>query len=527
MSNERGDQESTAATSSGASDWLDESIAFLAADLDVGLGAYGWLQASAEEEQQQGIDSMVAETRLPPTTTILPQSGLGPVSTSVASSPVASPGEFGQPRKRKSPQHSSQHYPVGGGPELDSGGTSSSRKPSKKGSAKPGAASLGWDARWAEQLLNPCAVAIEAGNLPRAQHLLYVLGELASFSGEPNHRLAAHGLRALTQRLPHAVGPAAAATVKMPPCECPTPMFSGVDPRLFRALLIRFNEVSPWFAVPNALANAAIAQAAGDGCGDRASSDSRRGHRCLARRAVADAARGAHPRATGLHAPRRPPHGRRPRGRPTGVVLRFTSRLRLLTAAAPVRQDHQPGPRHRANTMHGQPARHSHPRRDPRRLPPVPARPRHRRRAGSSTPKHQEPQPRATSPRRAGLRRPKRRQRGERVRGQAGASLDVPGLDGRCVQGPGRRREAGDGSGGRDGTGGHVEAWSGRGRTSGGEAVETAKALLRKYDGGWELVPPSPSSGAAVGLRWKGQPVSFCSLWRPAQASPELIWRGA
>ena len=61
----------------------------------------------------------------------------------------------------------------------------------------------------------------------------------------------------------------------------------------------------------------------------------------------------------------------------------------------------------------------------------------------------------------------------------------------------------------------------------GGEAVETAKALLRKYDGGWELVPPSPSSGAAVGLRWKGQPVSFCSLWRPAQVSPELIWRGA
>ena len=265
MSNERGDQEPAAATSSGASDWLDESIAFLAADLDVGLGAYGWLQqasAEEEEEQQQGIDSMVAETRLPPTTTTLPQSGLVPVSTSVASSPVASPGEFGQPRKRKSPQHSSQHCPVGGGPELDSGGTSSNRKPSKKGSAKAGAASLGRDARWAEQLLNPCAVAIEAGNLPRAQHLLYVLGELASFSGEPNHRLAAHGLLALKQRLPHAVGPAAAATVRMPPCECPTPVFSGVDPRLFRASLIRFNEVSPWFAVPNALANAAIAQAA-------------------------------------------------------------------------------------------------------------------------------------------------------------------------------------------------------------------------------------------------------------------------
>lgn len=61
----------------------------------------------------------------------------------------------------------------------------------------------------------------------------------------------------------------------------------------------------------------------------------------------------------------------------------------------------------------------------------------------------------------------------------------------------------------------------------GGEAVETAKALLRKYDSGWELVPPSSSAAAAVGLRWKGQPVSFCSLWRPAQACPELMGRGA
>jgi hypothetical protein len=33
-----------------------------------------------------------------------------------------------------------------------------------------------------------------------------------------------------------------------------------------------------------------------------------------------------------------------------------------------------------------------------------------------------------------------------------------------------------------------------------GEAMETAKSLLRKYDGVWELVP-----------------VSFCLLWRPAR----------
>ena len=29
----------------------------------------------------------------------------------------------------------------------------------------------------------------------------------------------------------------------------------------------------------------------------------------------------------------------------------------------------------------------------------------------------------------------------------------------------------------------------------GGKAVETAKALLRKYDVGWDLVPPSPAFG--------------------------------
>jgi len=38
----------------------------------------------------------------------------------------------------------------------------------------------------AEQLLNGWAAAIEVGNMPSTQHLLYVLVELASFSGEPN-----------------------------------------------------------------------------------------------------------------------------------------------------------------------------------------------------------------------------------------------------------------------------------------------------------------------------------------------------
>ena len=262
MNNEREDQEPAAATTS---DWLDESIAFLAANLDLGFNDYGWLSAS-EAQEQHDVGSMIVET-LPPTATTLHHPSLN-LDTSVASSaPMTSQQELGQPKKRKSPGHSSSQRPhVGGGGrggcQQEKGEASCVRsKPIKKGSGKGTAANSDRETRWAEQLLNPCAAAIEAGNLPRTQHLLYVLGELASFSGEPNHRLAAHGLRALTRRLPHAVGQAAAATVKMPSCECPTPVFSGVDPRLFRASLIRFNEVSPWFAVPNALANSAIAQA--------------------------------------------------------------------------------------------------------------------------------------------------------------------------------------------------------------------------------------------------------------------------
>jgi hypothetical protein len=46
-------------------------------------------------------------------------------------------------------------------------------------------ASLDREATWVEQLLNLWAAAIEAGNLPCTQHLLYMLSELASFSGKP------------------------------------------------------------------------------------------------------------------------------------------------------------------------------------------------------------------------------------------------------------------------------------------------------------------------------------------------------
>ena len=100
--------------------------------------------------------------------------------------------------------------------DQDRPGAGSSSGGSKRSGSKGGGAGSDRDTRWAEQLLNPCATAVEAGNLSRVQHLFYVLGELASFSGDANHRLAAHGLHALVRMLPAAVGPAAAATVREP-----------------------------------------------------------------------------------------------------------------------------------------------------------------------------------------------------------------------------------------------------------------------------------------------------------------------
>lgn len=103
------------------------------------------------------------------------------------------------------------------------------------------------EGRWAEELLNPCAAAITGGHLSRVQHFLYVLNELNSPSGDANHRLAFHGLRALTLHL----------------STTPTPSghtFASTDSRFFQRSLLKFYEVSPWFAFPNNIANASILQ---------------------------------------------------------------------------------------------------------------------------------------------------------------------------------------------------------------------------------------------------------------------------
>ncbi|KAH0734357.1 hypothetical protein KY285_010064 [Solanum tuberosum] len=114
------------------------------------------------------------------------------------------------------------------------------------------------EGRWAEQLLNPCAAAITAGNLNRVQHLLYVLRELSSLNGDANHRLAARGLQALKYYLstpcPTSLSSVSAGGVAT---------FASTNPKFFKNSLINFNEISPWFRIPNSIANSSILQILG------------------------------------------------------------------------------------------------------------------------------------------------------------------------------------------------------------------------------------------------------------------------
>ncbi|CAK9179882.1 unnamed protein product [Ilex paraguariensis] len=106
------------------------------------------------------------------------------------------------------------------------------------------------EGRWAEHLLNPCAVAITSGNLTRVQHLLYVLHELAASTGDANHRLANHGLRALTHHLSSGSSSVSAGAIA----------FASTGPKFFQKSLIDFNDVNPWFRIPNSIANSSILQ---------------------------------------------------------------------------------------------------------------------------------------------------------------------------------------------------------------------------------------------------------------------------
>lgn len=114
------------------------------------------------------------------------------------------------------------------------------------------------EGRWAEHLLNPCAAAITVGNMNRVQHFLYVLNELAAFAGDANHRLAAHGLRALTH---HLSSPASSSESS---ASVGITNFASANHKFFRDSMINFNDISPWFRIPNNIANSSVLQIIGE-----------------------------------------------------------------------------------------------------------------------------------------------------------------------------------------------------------------------------------------------------------------------
>ncbi|KAG0451674.1 hypothetical protein HPP92_026028 [Vanilla planifolia] len=257
-------------------DWLEDSITFLPTFINEPyvvpdeVAHYDWWSLEQNQTQDQ-IQASVPATATPVASASakpepLPETPKSEVSKKrkLASNPTAGPrqrvaaesqGEFEEERKPTPPLLGSGKKGYGRGNSSGGGGAATASAGGSK------------EVRWAEQLLNPLAAAIDAANLSRVQHLLYVLQELASPTGDANHRLAFYGLHAISRHLSNAglSVPGGSASTTTPP-----PAFATVEPRLFRSALIKFHEVSPWFAFPNCLANAAILQVAVAAAGGRA-----------------------------------------------------------------------------------------------------------------------------------------------------------------------------------------------------------------------------------------------------------------
>lgn len=235
-------------------DWLEDSISFpfLHDSYSGGDGIDSYNQWWDEEQDLINATSINSS----PTPLPDPRAPLQPESSSKRKQPKTAD-------RRRNRSHVKTFS--GDGDDNDNGEEQeTARKPPGGGSAakKPAAKSNGGgssgggsnkDARWAELLLIPCSSAISTCDLSRIHHLLCVLHELASLSGDANYRLAAHGLHALTNHLSGSVCVPGVAIAR-------PPTFASTDPRVFQNALIKFHELSPWFSFPNSLANASILQ---------------------------------------------------------------------------------------------------------------------------------------------------------------------------------------------------------------------------------------------------------------------------
>ncbi|XP_008797335.2 protein NODULATION SIGNALING PATHWAY 1-like [Phoenix dactylifera] len=520
-------------------DWLEDSISFIPSFLDDPYSIPESIAGSEWWTQEQDQANLL---QMPPSTTPIAV----PSTTTTSSSPQSLPQpEFSKKRKLPTSPTTPNKVAAHGNRRRTGPDASDERNgkfeeegeiPQKPGNGRKGqgkgnggnSGNGNKEVRWAEHLLNPCATAIEVANLSRVQHLLCVLHELASPSGDANHRLAAYGLRTLTR---HLSSTRIAAAVNVPargggPAD-DSPCFVSTEPKLFRSALIKFHDVSPWFALPNSLANASILQALTLDSNQRLrplhvvdigvshgvqwptllEALTRRpgGPPALVRLTVAGAA-----------APPGPFSAAPPGYDFSSHLLRYAKSIDLnlrieradslaprslsltggeiLVVCAQFRVGHGGLD---ARTALLQSVRELNP--DLMVLSEVDG-----GRAGEGD---------GSFPAEFGRRAEllwrfldstsaafKGRDCAERrvVEGEAARVLE-----GRAPEeGKERWREMMVGLGFRD-------------EVFGEEAVEAGRALLRKYDGNWEM----RAAEAAVGLWWKGQPVSFCSLWKPHTGS--------
>ncbi|PKA53574.1 Nodulation-signaling pathway 1 protein [Apostasia shenzhenica] len=506
-------------------DWLEDSISFLPNFLD---DSYGVPEEIAQcdwwpQDQHQAH----FPTHFSETIAAVAAVAAAPAATALDPLPGTPKSEFSKKRKLPANPSAGQRRRIASGSEGH--GENAENRKSQLGGGKKGygkgsggnsGGSASKEARWAEQLLNPFAAAIDAANTSRVQHLLYVLQELASPTGDANHRLAFYGLQSLTRRLSSAglgITAAAAATVAT---------YATTEPRLFRSALIKFHEISPWFAFPNCLANSSILAAAASAGTDTS-----------LRVIDAGVSHGVQ-WPTLLEALARRPGG-------TPKIVRLTVVKDEATApfaAAPAGYDFAPHLLRYAKSID------LNFRVDQTEALPAAAAAKRTAREETVVICSQMWAGRV----RTGFLRAMREMdpdlvvlsetgegmigsgEGDRV-GLAGgfgrrAEVMWKFLESTSAAFKGREceeRRVMEGEAARildewDGEWAGKERWrermEGEGfmeERIGEEAVEAGRALLRKYDGNWEM--RAGGAAAGVGLWWKGQPVTFCSLWKPAK----------
>ncbi|XP_073148057.1 protein NODULATION SIGNALING PATHWAY 1 [Henckelia pumila] len=241
------------------SEWIEDSISYFPMFFDdpyeTGdfIGDSWWVQGQ-DLEQDLIDDSFITNSSM--TSTALPPPPT-PTPTDLIISPDSTkkrklPDDLNSKKPRKTTNKRADEQDLGA--ESSEQGVVAPRKQTgnKKGNKSAGNGS-NKEGRWAEQLLNPCAAAVTARNPSRVLHFLYVLHDLASLSGDANHRLSFYGLSALKHHVSSAPGSSFNASPG-------GKAFASSNPKFFRDSLIKFNDISPWFRIPNNVANTSILQ---------------------------------------------------------------------------------------------------------------------------------------------------------------------------------------------------------------------------------------------------------------------------